>query len=182
MEEENVEQKQEIEENPRDFSSLTEAPARAPEVPKKSSKKPVILVITVLLLIIFGILGFKFFKSKKAVKPENPVPSATQIPTPTPQSVLNRADWSFEVLNGSGAAGLAKKIADKLKDLGYPVIKTGNADRDDYPKTAIFVKSSLKDKLDLVIADIKDVIKIASVAGELKEGTASARIIIGKDQ
>ena len=43
------------------------------------------------------------------------------------------------------------------------------------------IKDDLKEKIDLVIADLKDVVKIASIGGELKDSTASARIILGKD-
>lgn len=114
-------------------------------------------------------------ENKDQIASESPTPT----PLPTPQ--LIRSDWSFEVLNGSGVTGLAKKIADQLKEMGYQVIKIGNADKNDYPKTLISVREDLVDKIDLVIADLKDVIKIASVAGNLEEGTVSARIILGKD-
>ena len=76
---------------------------------------------------------------------------------------------------------MAKKIAAKIQDLGYQVVKTGNSDKSDYSQTQVFVKKDVLDKVDLVIADLRDVIKIASVAGQLQEGTASVRIIIGKD-
>lgn len=116
--------------------------------------------------------------SKKQSSP-TPTPSASAEPTPTPRA-LNREDWSFEVLNGSGVTGAAKKMADQLKESGYPVVKTGNADRDDYTQSEFFVRKELEDSVDLVILDIKDIIKIASISGELKDSTASARIIIGK--
>lgn len=149
---------------------------------KKGSKKPLmILILIILALVVLGVI----FRHKingfiKGEPTPTPTPSATLEPSPTP-SPLVRSDWSFEVLNGSGVTGQAKKLADKLKELGYPVVKSGNADKDTYSVTEIFVKPELKDKIDAVIVDLKDVIKIASIAGDLKEGTASARIIIGKD-
>ncbi len=133
-------------------------------------------------MVILLAIGVFFFRSSASVPVSTPVPSASETPLPTPSVVpLTRADFSFEVLNGSGTSGLAKKFALKIQDLGYQVVKTGNADKQTYVKTEIFVKKDLMSKIDLVIADLKDAIKIASVAGELKEGTASARIIIGKD-
>lgn len=113
-------------------------------------------------------------KDKDKVVFESPTPT----PEPTPQ--LIRSDWSLEVLNGSGITGAAKKIADKLKDLGYPVIKVGNADKNNYEASQILVRKDLQDQIDLVLADIKDIVKIASSGGNLKDSTASARIILGK--
>ncbi len=150
----------------------------------KSSRKPIILVVILIMLLIVGFLLFKNKSSIKKMVMGAPTPTPTPIqtpqPTPTPQ-LLIRSDWSFEVLNGSGVTGLAKKIADQIKNLGYSVIKTGNADKQNYAQTQILLKSDFKDKADLVISDIKDIIKVASYAGELKDSTASARIIIGKD-
>ncbi|OGE27997.1 hypothetical protein A2867_03645 [Candidatus Daviesbacteria bacterium RIFCSPHIGHO2_01_FULL_40_11] len=159
------------------FRDMEAAPGR------KSMKK--IIFVTVILIVLLS-AGF-FFRSQikglvsgGGVK-STPSPSAsTPEPSPTP-SPLVRSDWSFEILNGSGVTGAAKKLADEMQALGYPVIKVGNADRDNYSETQILIREDLSEKIDLVIADLKDTIKIASVAGQLKEGTASARIIIGKD-
>lgn len=152
---------------------------------KSSNKKTIILAIILVVVLVAG--GYMLIKNrgsfgKKATAPEV-VPSTipTTEPTSTPKPELNKSEWSFEVLNGSGETGLAKKIADKIKDLGYEVTKTGNADKSDYEKTQIFVTKDLVNKVELVIVDLQDVIKIASFGGELKESTPSARIIIGKD-
>lgn len=152
-----------------------------------SSKKTLILIIVLVLGIALG--GFFLFKNKGSVKKlvsgssstPTPTPASTPAPTETPKPVLNRSDWSFEIQNGSGATSLAKKVGDKIKDLGYIVLKTGNADKSNYPTTQVLVRKELADKINLVIADLKDVIKIASFGGELKDSTASARIILGKD-
>lgn len=149
-----------------------------------SGNKLTFILIILLLLLVFG--GAFFFRNKiKNLVVSNfptptPTPIATAQPTPTPNPLV-RSQWSFEVLNGSGESGLAKKIATKIQDLGYQVVKTGNADKSNYSQTQILAKQDVLDKLDLVIADLRDVIKIASIAGQLQEGTASARIIIGKD-
>lgn len=151
----------------------------------KPGKKKFIIAAVVVAILLITFLSFKsnFDKSAKTEpKTENqPIQTQTPTPTPTPGSSLARSEWSLEVLNGSGITGTAKKVADKLRELGYTVIKTGNADRDDYELSQIFISSDFKDKVDLLVEDIKDVIKIASVAGELKDATASARIIIGKN-
>lgn len=149
--------------------------------PKKKSNKVTIVLVSILLMIILAI-GVFFFRSSVSAPAATPTPTpvAYETPSPSPASIV-RSDWSFEVLNGSGTSGLAKKIALELQNLGYQVVKTGNADKQTYAETEILVKKDLLGKIDLVIADLKDAIKIASIAGELTEGTASARIILGKD-
>ncbi len=150
---------------------------------KSQGRKSGTVFLIIGLVVIAAILGFIFFQMRGLVgtAQPSPEPSSEPIPSPSPEPVLNRSDWSFEVLNGSGVTGAAKKVADRIQELGYQVTKTGNADKSNYEKTQILVQKDLMEKIDLVAADLKDVIRIASVAGELKDSTASARIIIGKD-
>lgn len=155
---------------------------------KKSKKTLYFLIVLILILAVFGFLFKSRIKTLVTGSPKpTPTPTVTSTPTPTPNPLI-RSDWSFEVLNGTSTSGQAKKLADKLIALGYPVVKTGNADKQSLPDgkqsyevTQILVKKELMDKIDLVVADLKDTVKIASMAGELKDSTASARIIIGKD-
>ncbi len=189
-----TEQDEEAEEDIKKVSSETEEQS-TPQRFYKSSYQPdislqktgskkhlfMILILIILAVIVLGVIfRHKINSVIKVGSQPTPTPISTPQPTPTPTPLI-RSDWSFEVLNGSGVTGLAKKLADKLTALGYPVVKTANADKDSYAASEIFVKKTLLDKLDTVIVDLKDTIKIASVGGELKEGTASARIIIGKD-
>ena len=154
-------------------------------MPNKKSNKTT-LMLAIILLVILLTLGF-FFRSKiKGLFGGAPssTPSLetneTFSPSPSPAPLV-RSDWSLEVLNGSGVSGLARGVAAEFLKLGYSVVKTGNADKQTYDKTEILVRKDFMGKVDLIVADLRDVIKIASVAGELSEGTASARIIIGKD-
>lgn len=150
---------------------------------RKSKNKFIILALLLLALVVAGVIfrhQIKGLISGSINVQPTPSPTPTSEPLPTP-SPLIKSDWSFEILNGSGVTGEAKKIADQIKDLGYIVVKTGNADKSDYSKTEILVKKEVLDKIDLVIADLKDIIKVASYGGELNDSTASARIIIGKD-
>lgn len=150
---------------------------------KKSSNKITLLLVGLLILtIVAGVYSLRVRIKNLVAGPLQPTPIPTPVATPEPTSnPLMRSDWSFEVLNGSGESGLAKTVAAKIQDLGYQVVKIGNADKSNYDATQILAKQDVLEKLDIVIADLKDTIKIASIAGELKEGTASARIIIGKD-
>lgn len=153
---------------------------------EKSGKKMFIFGGITLAVIVLLTIGFFAFSAREAQKEEKqqeqaavekPAPSPTQAPKKT----LERSEWSIEVLNGSGVPGTAKRIADQLTALGYQVVKTGNAGSSDYASTEVIVKNELLDKVDLLITDLKDVIKIASQSGDLKDSTASARIILGKE-
>ena len=167
------------------------SPFYPPPEKEKSKKTFILILIMVGILLVTGFIALatNLFNFRSQIKnlvvgeaSPTPAPTSTSTFSPTPiPNPLIRSDWSLEVLNGSGVSGLAKKVAEQLSDLGYPVVKTGNADKQTYKTTEILVKGDLKDRVDSVVADLRDVIKIASVAGELEEGTASARIIIGKD-
>lgn len=164
---------------------IDEVEEKEEDVPQEKSNQKLFVIGAILTgLVIIAVIVFLISARNNISEPVNsPEPTSTPVSSPsaTPKITLVRSDWSLEVLNGSGVSGAAKKVADKLIALGYQVVKTGNADRDDYTNTQILVKKELLERIDLVIADLKDTAKIASVAGELNDSTASARIIIGKE-
>lgn len=140
------------------------------------------IIVTAFILFATGILLFLILgsgvKEEKAVKEE----TITEEATPTPEK-LNKEDWSFEVLNGSGISGLAAKKAKALEDAGYTVVKKGNADNQKYEITELYVTEEMESKAKLLIEDLKAEFKVTEVKGKLTtDSTASARIILGKDQ
>lgn len=150
------------------------------EPQEKSNSKLFILGGVVLGIVIISSAALLIFSLTQPTQDTKEVKTeATSEPSQAPKIALNRQDWSIEVLNGSGVAGVAKKTADQLIELGYQVIEVGNADKQTYKSNQLFVSQKMEDKADLLIADLKDTISIATVAGELKDSTASARIIIG---
>lgn len=159
-------------------SEESETPAFS--LPSKKSNKKFLLMGIVVVIVIAAFAFFVLGRKGTPAPSATPEPTSTTAPTPTPNPLV-RSEWSFEVLNGSGRTGEAKKIADQLIAAGYSVVKTGNADRDNYESSQILVKKGMEDKIELVIADLKAIVKIASVGGELKDSTASARIILGKE-
>lgn len=188
MDEENVEQQSqsgEKQEFPAPKMASNSFQTTSFESYKKGGSKGKWLTITlaVLVLLIIAVAvyflrgGSTVFKSQPS---PTPLATSTSTPLSTPKSLV-RSEWSFEVLNGTKTAGEAKRIADKLVKLGYKVIKVGNADKNTYINTEFYVQKGLEDKLNLVVSDLKDIIMIASISGELKDSTASARIIIGKN-
>lgn len=136
----------------------------------------------IVLALIGGTLYYLRGGSSTIFQAATPTPTATPAPTPEPTpDPLVRSEWSFEILNGTSTRGEAKRIADKLIELGYQVVKTGNADKTTYINNELYVQKGLEDKINLVVLDLKDIVKIASISGELKDSTASSRIIIGKN-
>src|SRR3989344_9279436 len=93
----------------------------------------------------------------------------------------DRSKLSVSVKNGSGVAGAAAKASDFLKGLGYNVVSTGNADRDDYKNTKIQVKEAKKEFLDILKGDLSKNYTIGETSSDLPDSsTEDALIIIGK--
>ncbi|NLC62603.1 MAG: LCP family protein [Thermoanaerobacterales bacterium] len=81
------------------------------------------------------------------------------------------------VLNGSGEAGIASKVAKQLEAVGFKVVKVANADSFDYETTPILYPRDKKvdaDKIAQVFTDTK-------VIEELCDDAKLATVIVGKD-
>ncbi len=140
-------------------------------------------IIACLILISTGIVFFMYARQgaeRKDVVSSVEKAQIKEIVKPT-MPELNRAEISFEVLNGSGIAGEGKKAAGKITSLGYVVEETGNADNYDYKESELWVKKDFEDKADLILADLKKEFKNISFSGELKDTTAACRFILGKE-
>jgi len=149
----------------------------------KTNKKLFILGGIVLGIVMAATIALFIFYSTqlKKTKIEKVTVEVSPTPVVVQKQTLIKSDWSFEVLNGSGVAGVAKEVADRLEALGYKVVEIGNADDQDYEGNELLVKEDMSETLDLVIADLESAIKITTVSGILKDSTASARIILGKE-
>jgi hypothetical protein len=178
------------------------------EAPAKKSRKRFyyLLIIIVFLILIFVLYSRTFNASTKkensriaptpSVKQEltaTPTPEVTKEPEETTPTVkptkspidkasgLNRSKLSIVVQNGSGVEGTAGKTADFLKELGYKIASTENADNFDYTGVVISVKSGSSDFLELLEADLKNKYDITSSFDDLSATiSADALVIIGK--
>lgn len=152
---------------------------------EKFNKKLFVIGLAVLIFIISA-SGFIYYLWIQLAHDTNQSPgnlatvSATAAPSPAP-IVIDRPSWKLEVLNGSGTAGLAKKLSDELTSLGYTVVKTGNADKNNYSTSQIKVESRVFALSNTFLADINQQLKQATISGELTDSNISAQIIIGKD-
>lgn len=116
---------------------------------------------------------------------EDTTPTPTKKPAASSDSVdsatgLDRADLTVVVQNGSGEAGVAKVMADKLTALGYVVSSTGNADNYDYASTVIQVKSADKAFLALLKKDLEDDYTIGTATSDYT-GSGDALVIVGAE-
>jgi len=152
---------------------------------EKSNKRLFIIgtIVALLVVICTGIVGFYLLQQNSQLKKtDTKTTTAEATPSKAPEFTLNRSGWTLEILNGTSKAGAAGVLAEKLSGMGYVILKTGNADNKDYDTTQIFISSDKRSEdAELMLQDIKARVGVSSSSGGLTEGSASARIIIGKD-
>jgi hypothetical protein len=158
---------------------------------KTGGKKPMVAFIVV-LLIIAGVIAGLFFLGRNQGSDQDgisaaptdrvSVPTIEVDPTPTvePTPDLDRVDLSIEVLNGSGATGAAGDMADTLRELGYKISSTGNADRSDYKGITINISEKNKEFITLLEADLKEAAGASVTSSVSASLTSGARVIVGK--
>ncbi|MBF8249867.1 MAG: Cell envelope-related transcriptional attenuator [Candidatus Levybacteria bacterium] len=101
--------------------------------------------------------------------------------SPIDKSGLDRSTLSVTVQNGSGVEGVAGKAAAILKDFGYNIISTGNADNYNYVGVTIKVKKEKSNFADLLKKDLSKDYTISKTSSDLSPNSSpSAVIIIGK--
>lgn len=190
-------------------SPLEAIPALGPQK-KVVNKRFVYLILTILVLLV-AFFSYRIFGAKEkgtisqnlaittpvpteTLPTETPTPTPTPIPnittTPTPVPTLNpvdsatgldRSKLSVIVQNGSGEAGVAGKAESVLKNLGYDVVSTGNADNFNYVNAVIQVKPASSDFLSLLKTDLGLSYTIGSNSADLPDSfSSSALVIIGK--
>jgi len=94
---------------------------------------------------------------------------------------LDRSALKIEVQNGSGTEGAAGKAANIIKEFGYNVTSTGNADNYSYEGVTIKVKDTKKEFADLLKKDLEKDYEVKNSSSDLPEtSTPDALIIIGK--
>ncbi|MBI2028678.1 MAG: LytR C-terminal domain-containing protein [Candidatus Levybacteria bacterium] len=94
---------------------------------------------------------------------------------------IDRGKLSISVANGSGIEGTAGKGGKILKELGYNVVSTENADNYNYIGVTIKVKKDKSNFLDLLKKDLMKSYTVTSSSSDLNPSSPSdALIIIGK--
>lgn len=181
----------------------------APEMPKKP-KRFIYLVIFLVVVVVFFLIKnlFSGSSNNREESVVSPTPAEYQFPTDTPTSSitptpeaekptvspavktvnsvdqltgLDRSTLSVIVQNGSGEAGVAAKAADVLKNFGYKIASTGNADNFNYESATVRVKGTKANFLALLKKDLGFSYTVGSASADLESSsTADALVIIGK--
>lgn len=173
---------------------------------QKKPKKFSVLIWIILLFVIVGCIGggLLFFKQQSSspseVSPQEennitvtltstPSPTDTQTPvsptqgaTPTASASAKKKGITVQVWNGSGKSGAASLMKELLEENGYTVKSTGNAPSFSKDATAIYVKKSKKEYLDLLKKDIGEKYSLGTTSATLDENlTFDARVIVGEE-
>lgn len=116
---------------------------------------------------------------------ETQAPSPSKAPSKAPTKAAEKdvpaAEGSVSIQNGSGESGVAGAAAAVVREAGFTVASTGNADNFDYTDVTIQVKSSKKS----ILADLEKALSAKYTVGDtstdLPESTSyDALVIIGK--
>lgn len=109
------------------------------------------------------------------------VEKGLSLVSPIDKSGLDRSSLSVTVQNGSGAEGAAGKAAIILKDFGYNVLSTGNADNYNYEGVTIKVREENSAFLELIKKDLSKDYTVSETSSDLPSSfPTNAVIIIGK--
>jgi hypothetical protein len=83
-----------------------------------------------------------------------------------------------QVLNGSGAADLARTVTELLRDRDLDVVSVGNADASDYPETLVLLRRGHLSQAQSVVERLG-----AGVAMEQRDPTllVDVTVILGRD-
>jgi heme/copper-type cytochrome/quinol oxidase subunit 2 len=187
---------------------LEAIPTFAPQR-RQTNKRSAYLILAIIIIILL-FLGYRAVSSNKSFTPKpTPTPASSAVvitpiatatptlttsptvtPTVTPKPTINpvdknsgldRSQLSVTVQNGSGTAGVAAKAVDILKNLGYNVVGSGNADNYNYTNVTIQVKSAKSDFLNLLKKDLGFSYTIGAATSDLPDSFSSdALVIIGQ--
>jgi LCP family protein required for cell wall assembly len=82
-----------------------------------------------------------------------------------------------EVLNGSGIAGAATRVADKLKSAGFNVTRTSNADKFDYTRCCILAKQCKSEP----VQRLAKLLRCNDIREDTLHDGIDATVIVGRD-
>lgn len=142
-------------------------------------------IVTIFVALLTGGIMFALAKKTSPVKlfarpSPTPTPAPTATPTPTP-AAIDKASVEIKVLNGGGTPGAASKMKSYLEEKGYTVAGTGNTDEYTYTTTEIHGKTTMKDAIANLQADLADTYTLGTVAADLSaSASADVQVIVGK--
>jgi len=111
-------------------------------------------------------------------------PYRMTLPTPSANDLaaVKPAEISIAVLNGTGVAGLGKRLADQLRGAGYVVKSVGNADSFGYDVTVIRTHSTTQPLAgERLRSDIRLAQARIAPAPETSPSGTDVTVVIGRD-
>lgn len=109
-----------------------------------------------------------------ALKNETPLPPYGK----TGASIPEPEDITMVILNGTTVNGLAGIVRDELREVGYKVRSTGNAERRDYTTTVILYEPGAEAKAQLILEEFPG----AKVQEATEPQDTDIVVIVGQDQ
>lgn len=142
-------------------------------------------IVTIFVAILTGGILFAIAKKTSPMKLfTKPTPTQTVTPTMTPTptlAVIDKKSFEIKVLNGGGTPGAAGKMKTFLEDKGYTVSDTGNTDEYTYELTEIHGKTTMKDAILNLKADLAGTYTLSTVAADLSASASSdVEVVVGK--
>jgi len=106
--------------------------------------------------------------------------SAVATPTRTEQETITQEAARIEIQNGTLSAGLAQRVADYLKGLGYNVTAISNADRSDYATSVLIDYAGKTNTVNALASRFK--IPSENIRSSTNQpDQVDVRLILGKD-
>jgi len=152
------------------------------EESKQGRKKVLAIVLIVAIFLVAGALvSWRCTKQKLGgILPfaEEPSPTPSLVPSPTPTAILERKNLSIQILNGTGVVGAAGEGRDLLEALGYKEVETGNADDYDVEMTKISLKKGKENYFVLLKEDLEKNYEVSGRASVLDEDEEFGAVVI----
>lgn len=153
----------------------------------KGPAKVWMLLPLVVILVIFGSTIYLKDQALGKVKSLNifssPTPTPlppTPTPSPTPTPEVKREEFKVRVLNGTTKSGAAASLKEQLVNLGWDVIKTGNAKNQKMEQTTVSGKKDLGVAFQVMMEDLKGDFEATAGAELNDKDQADLEVVIGK--
>jgi hypothetical protein len=158
-----------------------------------SKKKKIMLFLLIVLLTVALAAGGVYFYNMMATKQKASQSAAKKqsaaqfkaeaTATPTEEPLGNLADYSVQVLNGSGTPGQAGAVENLLGKAGFTDVTTGNADEYSYTDTEVTLKKGAPQALYAAIEKALGAkYVVVQKADELDpESDYDVQVIVGSD-
>jgi hypothetical protein len=168
----------------------TTEPSTLGDLMPKKEKHHYLIILIIVILLISGLAAGGIYLSGKAFQlppmksSSTPTPALVPVvssPSPEATPTPDIAQYKIAVLNGSKKTGEAKKLADKLTEAGYQVVKSGNATNQNAAETTISSKTSVPDGVSSSLQQLLQDNYTVSVGSSLEDNSQYDIVItIGK--